>query len=1097
MSLFISNLRVCSFFILLSCLLILTACPSGGGEVEPMLNNELQINLPEMDKSLSGKVGEIVNLKIPVGIDEFNRRIIPEVVSRRGLVEVINPTRFGDEETHIKFVRAGNDEVEITWVSPNNSKILNLENVESQINYRGRSFSITVEVEIISAAQLFSIPELKQPVDKTIAQNLKTNLVWTGDSDITYTVLLDTQDPPATEIINNTQKTNLEITNLLFDTTYYWQVIAHSGAGLSKSSTIWRFKTLTNQKPTKPILQKPTAKSELASLKPQFSWSSSTDPEEHPLTYTLLLRQADPNFSLPADTFRTQISANSFKINRFLEPKTKYYWQVKAVDGYNAERASAIFSFTTRANQPPSKPKALTPADDGENLSLKPTFTWAASTDPDKHPVSYDLYIRKDAADFELEDTVITGLAATSYTLTGKMLAPASIYYWHVKAKDEYGGLSASAIFKFETIDTSGNEPPTPPLDLLPSGSGVTVRPTLTWTASSDPDDKSDSLRYMIYLDRDPNPTTLLVDNLRDSEYKLHSELDFKQTYYWRVVAFDGKGGIAKTAVQSFTTKANSSPSIPILISPSSLEEKVAKNSELVWHKSIDPDAQTLKYEIFLDENPKPTTKVTTTSDTTYTPLNQRANTTYYWQVRVSDILEASSLSAVYTYTTSDQELILPTALKPSPNQTNVQLKPTLTWTKSSMPDDDVSALKYRIYLGESPNPTALLIDNLTTNSYTFSTSLDLNKTYHWTVEAFNSQGKKVRTKSQTFTTKTNSPPSKPILLSPSNTQIDVLQNTKLVWQSSTDPDGQAVKYEVYLTKNGAPTTKLTPTPISDTTFTLTDQEDKQAYYWKVVAIDELGAKTSSPIFSYAIRSPLYFKVNIIPPSNRVKENAIDLDVPINQVRVAEIAAKAAEFWQNVIQGYHPDIIAADVANQLNDIFEIDLEYSLILAFPTLAESVPKEVRLRAPPNSSLVPNIISKGGIIRVNAYFTNSADLEIILRHEIGHALGFGILFENPENTSIIPPLSAYSLLNAAKNYTGFNGLSAYRLEFLGQGKVTFIPLTKNDDGGHLIEDPLIERADGKSLKDALMSPDVAGAGVLTETTKGILKDLGFILK
>lgn len=220
---------------------------------------------------------------------------------------------------------------------------------------------------------------------------------------------------------------------------------------------------------------------------------------------------------------------------------------------------------------------------------------------------------------------------------------------------------------------------------------------------------------------------------------------------------------------------------------------------------------------------------------------------------------------------------------------------------------------------------------------------------------------------------------------------------------------------------------------------------------------------------------------------------ANETGIPVNEARFQQAANKAAAFWESMIVGYHPDLINADPTNRLGDSFNITIEYSDRVGLAA-ADAVSSSTRFDPSvntPGTSLVPTSYSRGGNVRLNVFSALSdAQLELVLRHEMGHTFRFSS-FDAPENPFVTPTIPAYSLLNSDGNYIGAAGLAAYRKEF--DPDATFVPL---DNTGHLLETTAIVREDGLTLGDALMSPSLGALAEFTATERGIFEDMGFII-
>ena len=97
--------------------------------------------------------------------------------------------------------------------------------------------------------------------------------------------------------------------------------------------------------------------------------------------------------------------------------------------------------------------------------------------------------------------------------------------------------------------------------------------------------------------------------------------------------------------------------------------------------------------------------------------------------------------------------------------------------------------------------------------------------------------------------TDVNEAPSVPTLTSPTNAATDIALNTKLVWQASADPDGDALTYDVYWGTTNPPTTKVVAAK-KVLEYTPSGQSISTKYYWKVVANDGSN-QTETAVWNY------------------------------------------------------------------------------------------------------------------------------------------------------------------------------------------------------------------------------------------------------
>lgn len=191
----------------------------------------------------------------------------------------------------------------------------------------------------------------------------------------------------------------------------------------------------------------------------------------------------------------------------------------------------------------------------------------------------------------------------------------------------------------------------------------------------------------------------------------------------------------------------------------------------------------------------------------------------------------------------------------------------------------------YDLYLGTDPNP-ALFKSNLdptingpiSSNEYIFegngligntfydvvtyvnfsADTLSSNTTYYWKVIAKNESGETSESEIFSFRTyRENYRPSIPILLSPSNGEINVSATPTLSWTRSTDADGDTIKYLIQL-KNDYESYHTIASGIIDTSYTFSSPlEDFSTYHWKVYALDGYTPITtaSSLISSFTVEN--------------------------------------------------------------------------------------------------------------------------------------------------------------------------------------------------------------------------------------------------
>ena len=99
------------------------------------------------------------------------------------------------------------------------------------------------------------------------------------------------------------------------------------------------------------------------------------------------------------------------------------------------------------------------------------------------------------------------------------------------------------------------------------------------------------------------------------------------------------------------------------------------------------------------------------------------------------------------------------------------------------------------------------------------------------------------------WTSEENHPPDKPSNPSPANGSTGVEINVTLSWQCS-DPDGDNLTYDVYF-GTGENQLKKVSGNQSSTTYKPSSLSYSTTYYWKIVAWDEHGESSESPVWRF------------------------------------------------------------------------------------------------------------------------------------------------------------------------------------------------------------------------------------------------------
>lgn len=197
------------------------------------------------------------------------------------------------------------------------------------------------------------------------------------------------------------------------------------------------------------------------------------------------------------------------------------------------------------ANTAPSVPNKIFPTNGSLCIDNPLEFSWGSATDNEGDTISYELELATDNSfNNIIEKRTVTETSATI------SLEPGIQVNWRVRAKDSRGEYSDySSIWNFYTEgEAIANYLPFSPTLIYPKEfSFVQGNSLMLEWSSSDVD--QDSLTYDIYFG-DVNPPPLVYGDSADSVFEVY--IVSNNTYYWKIVVKDSRGGVSIGDVWSF-----------------------------------------------------------------------------------------------------------------------------------------------------------------------------------------------------------------------------------------------------------------------------------------------------------------------------------------------------------------------------------------------------------------------------------------------------------------------------------------------------------------------------------------------------------------
>lgn len=435
---------------------------------------------------------------------------------------------------------------------------------------------------------------------------------------------------------------------LEYGTTYYWHVRA---TDISAVTSAWSITGVFRVAIEPPVLTA-LLPADLLTLRPTFNWAAGTSPSgPHIVNSYLLQISADSGFSTIYRTATILSSASNptqYIPTTDLLPAVKFYWRVRANNTLlGASDWSTPSSFTT-AN-PPTVPVLVSPSN--TRVSTTPTLTWKqVYLQSITTFATYQIEIFNTKVDvdtitpvFTANDTLHDAVSpdpslSLKTTLSYKVpdtaaLAPATTYYWRVKAFNTDGAYSTSSLFTFYTSivgkidatkmdpsETAGNVPglkgpSANSKDISPIFTGtvgdnvnlLSLYPTFTWASTLNA--QTFSLQVASYASG--NCDLANPNNSKFASLIVNASIPYTQSKYiadfssypnyvlcWRIRGNHSLYGSSDWSdVQVFLT-ANP-PSVPVPTNPNDNILTNDNSPRFVWNQVSLPSGTTFaKYEV-------------------------------------------------------------------------------------------------------------------------------------------------------------------------------------------------------------------------------------------------------------------------------------------------------------------------------------------------------------------------------------------------------------------------------------------------------------------------------------------------------------------
>jgi len=653
------------------------------------------------------------------------------------------------------------------------------------------------------------------------------------DSPVHYSVIKDYIN--SSSYNSDTEK---HVENLFFGVKYYWRVRAWVVGDTSTWSTVWDFTTRDYVS-----LYTPSSGS-YTYTGVTLDWNSHTGVDYYDMEVdtSLLFNSAEKRAFSKAYINSSGSNTDTKEYLEDLRFGTTYYWRVRARNLVDTSAWSTVWDFMTR-----DYVSLYTPSS-GSTTYTGIELDWNSHTGVDYYDMEVDTSILFNSAEKRSFSKAYIN-SSNGNTDTQEYLDDlyfGTIYYWRVRARNAVDTSGWSTVWDFATRDYVS-------LDSPSSGSYTYTGVTLDWYMH----------RSVDYYDMGVDTTMLFnspvnmvyskayinsSSNNSDTEQYL-DDLYFGTTYYWRARARNAVDTSGWSTVWDFSTRDYVSLSYP----DDGATNIPVNGITLDWYSHTGIDIYQLQYDttnLFNSVNFVQSDKIyinssSSNSDTRHSTGILKANTIYFWRVRVINLVDTSAWTTRAFNTGSDPIIYpdVPVLLSPNNNAFEQSLNPVLDWYDAANADSYI--VEYDLSV-DFNSPVSLLAYASEVQIF----DLIINEEYFWRVRSQRNGIVSDWSVSWQFSTGLSTP----FLLSPANDSTGTpIYNLNLDWSDVDHADGYMIEYSPDSTfVLGV----ITETSIGSDT-TITNLLYETSYFWRVKALENSYSGDWSNVWKFTTRQNL------------------------------------------------------------------------------------------------------------------------------------------------------------------------------------------------------------------------------------------------
>jgi hypothetical protein len=670
------------------------------------------------------------------------------------------------------------------------------------------------------------------PAEGAVNVAMTSNFKWTPSPTPEANYVLQVSTHPAfnsADIVADmlTGGDNDWVSSLPQGMTYYWRMSAFTVDGDSPWTAPISFSTLPLPPPA-PVNVSPTIWTTDVSLTPTLTWQASAG-----ATGYFLSVSTDADF-LPAKTVYSNSATTSMAIGP-LQPRTRYYWSVKAVNMGGAGDGSSSWHFLTQG--PPIAPAALWP-DAGykympqDNVPL----SWNNAGDGGGE-VGDEIYRVQLSLNPEFSSLVLDTAGLTEPEVALDIhLDQETYYYWRVSASNGQGA-GPWAASNFRTI-------PYPPVSGTPvkpadGAMNLSLQTEIKWRKIPD------IATYRLQIAEDAGFNTIVFNDsaLYDTAFTTYG-LANGRTYYWHVRARNLGGAGTWSDTRTFSTIPLAPGAVP-LNAPANASLKVFPDS--VFHWDAVAGAASYRLQVATNEafiSPWVDMAGLTSASLAFPAL--APDKLFYWRVNATNAGGTGAWSDAWTFSSVQPIPDIPALVTPLQNEVDVAIaSASLYWSSTQ------GAMSFHVQVSADagfPDGPAMAVNDSGLNVMGVFPGTLLNGTvYHWRVRAKSTGGVSAWSEVRRFITIPLAP-AKPENESPLQAEAHAPLSPVLVWK----PAARAESYDIQASQQSDFATLAFITGgVVTTSVQLPNKPVNTTLYWRVRARNSAGAGEWSDTWSF------------------------------------------------------------------------------------------------------------------------------------------------------------------------------------------------------------------------------------------------------